>query len=90
MIFAPEVVIIEFAYFNGTEWLPSWDSAEAGRLPVAVEVAVEVRPIRADAGDITAPRGTSLLELVPAEENRLVYRRLVPLPITDSGSGGGR
>ncbi len=39
---APEVTAIEFLYFDGTEWVESWDSNESGGLPVAVHVSLVV------------------------------------------------
>lgn len=42
---APEVAGLEFRYFDGVEWLPSWDSDAQGGLPAAVEIVLAVRPI---------------------------------------------
>lgn len=40
---APEVAAIQFAYFDGTQWIDSWDSDAQGCLPKAVEVRLYLR-----------------------------------------------
>jgi prepilin-type N-terminal cleavage/methylation domain-containing protein len=45
-LLAPEVVQLEFSYFDGTQWLTEWDSETDGALPVAVEVTIGLIPIR--------------------------------------------
>lgn len=40
---AKDVVFINFRYFDGSEWLESWDSTQTMKLPKAVEVTVYVR-----------------------------------------------
>jgi hypothetical protein len=42
-IIAPEVVGIEFQYFDGAEWLMEWDSSAKGGLPVAVRILLAIR-----------------------------------------------
>ncbi len=37
-VLAPEITELQFAYFDGTAWLDSWDSREIGGLPSAVRV----------------------------------------------------
>ena len=37
-LLASEVVAIEFAYFDGTQWIFEWDSDELGSLPIAIQV----------------------------------------------------
>jgi hypothetical protein len=39
---APEVSAIAFRYHDGTEWVDSWDSGEAGSLPRAVEITISI------------------------------------------------
>ena len=93
-LFAPEVTVIEFEYFDGVEWLREWDSEEDG-LPVAVKVAIAIRPFDADPEDAsasTAPVG-SLFEMTPDEAGQPVYRLLVHLPLiepTAADAGGAR
>lgn len=38
-----DVVYVNFRYFDGSEWLESWDSTQVRKLPKAVEVTVYVR-----------------------------------------------
>ncbi len=37
-LLAPEVLALEFAYFDGTQMLEEWDTAQQGRLPRGVEI----------------------------------------------------
>ena len=39
-IVAPEVRDLQFAYFDGLQWLSDWDSSAAGGLPLAVRVTI--------------------------------------------------
>lgn len=41
---APEVALIEFEYFDGGQWVDSWDTAELQSLPVAVRVSIAMVP----------------------------------------------
>jgi prepilin-type N-terminal cleavage/methylation domain-containing protein len=41
-VIAPEVVAIEFAYWDGLEWLDSWDSASSGTLPSAIGITLSI------------------------------------------------
>lgn len=38
-----DVVFVHFRYFDGNDWLATWDSTQTGNLPKAVEVTVYVR-----------------------------------------------
>ncbi|HLY73643.1 MAG TPA: type II secretion system protein GspJ, partial [Planctomycetota bacterium] len=38
-----DVVYLNFRYYDGTQWLESWDSTQSGTLPQAVEVTVFVQ-----------------------------------------------
>jgi len=44
MLLAPEIVAVEFRYFDGLQWLPAWDSVSSGSLPRAVEVQLRFAP----------------------------------------------
>ncbi len=39
----PEVIRLEFRYFDGSAWLSSWDSQAQRRLPVAIEMRFELK-----------------------------------------------
>jgi hypothetical protein len=53
----PEVVSLEFRYFDGSSWSSSWNSLLRGSLPVAVEVRIGL-------GD---PKPPSLIETAPGD-----------------------
>jgi len=80
---APEVAAIAFRYSDGTEWVDSWDSEEAGALPVAVEATLTIRPIR-DPGELTSAN-----EIVDAEDEEqwLTYTRIIHLLAAEPSSG---
>jgi len=40
---APEVVALEFFYFDGTDWNTDWDMATRNALPVAVEIQLTIQ-----------------------------------------------
>ena len=40
---AQDVVFLHFRYFDGSEWLTTWDSTQTRKLPKAVEVTVYVK-----------------------------------------------
>jgi hypothetical protein len=42
VIWVPEVVALQFRYFDGSSWRSSWDSLARGGLPVAVEMTMAV------------------------------------------------
>ena len=53
----PEVVRLEFRYFDGSGWSDTWDSLQRGSLPVAVEVTLQVKPFEEpDAAVDVAPQ----------------------------------
>jgi type II secretion system protein J len=40
---AQDVVFLHFRYYDGSDWLPTWDSTQTLKLPKAVEVTVYVK-----------------------------------------------
>lgn len=77
---APEVTELGFRYFDGTEWLDSWDSSESGELPVAVEITLTLRPLN------TTGQTSELTETQDEEDSSLIYRLVVDLPAAQIGS----
>lgn len=79
-LLAPEVVKLELAYFDGQQFVESWDSDTDGGLPVGVEILLTVYqplPNRADNRD----QPQSRLNAPRYREQELVeYRRFVLLP----------
>ena len=76
---APEVTAIEFRYFDGSEFVDEWDSDAQGGLPVAVEIAVAIRPVRRG-NTWFSSRQTSADARSTDDKEPLVYRLLVHLP----------
>ena len=44
-LIAPEVVSIEFSYWNGVSWLPAWSSDEYSELPLAVQIRLTMKDL---------------------------------------------
>ncbi len=86
---APEVLALEFEYFDGYEWVAEWDSDELGGLPMAIRIAITLQSPAADENDAGPawPFGAS-----QAGHEPCVYRMLVHLPaaepLEDTGGGG--
>jgi type II secretion system protein J len=40
---AADIVYLNLRYYDGTQWLDTWDSTQSSKLPQSVEVAVHVR-----------------------------------------------
>jgi hypothetical protein len=77
-IIAPEVIGIEFNYFDGAEWLTEWDSSQQGGLPVAVRIYLAVHSERAslaDADAVTIGAGT-----VGVDTPQKIYSLTVRIP----------
>jgi hypothetical protein len=83
---APEVVAIEFLYFDGIEWTTSWDSEARGGLPLAVEIALMMAAPDEDAAAATTPLqppvllNTTTTTATGADEDS-IYRLIVQLPV---------
>ena len=71
-LLAPEVVQIQFRYYDGAQLLDSWDMRELKKLPAAIEVCVWLRSPQADALNY----GTA------AANGAHVYRQVVYLPMS--------
>jgi hypothetical protein len=72
-VLAPEVVAVEFAYYDGTTSCEEWDSGTQGRLPTAISATVYLRRPQRRRALI------SFTELAP-ESDLISYSLLVPLP----------
>lgn len=71
------VAALRFRYFDGTEWRNSFDSASAGKLPVAVEVALWFGASGAGEAPSSAEAGESESPLPNREPDRL---RVIVVP----------
>lgn len=73
-VLAPEVIQLQFRYFDGLAWYPTWDSEQAGRLPRALEVTIVFTPA-------TSTSGPALR--VPVSSSVDTVRSVILLPIAD-------
>jgi hypothetical protein len=82
-LLAPEVLGIQFQYFDGQQWLPEWDTEIMQGLPVAVEVLLLMTSNSPhDSGGIMTT--LSVVDLgVDLDPNASVvsYRLVVQLPV---------
>jgi hypothetical protein len=70
---APEVVGIEFRYFDGIEWRLEWDSTVEKSLPLAIQILLAMTTTNPDGISVTATAS----ELPP---NIRIYSMIVHLP----------
>jgi len=77
-VLAPEVVALQFRYFDGTEWLDEWNSKEEGGLPVAVEIAIAIESL--EDGDRPRALSSASLDANKTEQGDVIYRLTVHLP----------
>jgi type II secretory pathway pseudopilin PulG len=78
-LLGPEVVEIQFLYFDGTELLPEWDSIEMKGLPLAVQVTLVLRPSRP-----VQPNSEQFIQTEAnaiTQDGYLIYQMLVHLPL---------
>jgi len=73
-LIAPEVISMQFQYFDGLEWYTEWDSETTGALPLAVEILIAITP----PGAPTVSGPIDLLSASP-EVNYAEFRLLVHL-----------
>ena len=78
-LLGPEVVEVQFLYFDGTELLPEWDSIEMKGLPLAVQVTLIVRPslpVQPNSQQFAQTQANSM-----TQDGLLIYQMLVHLPL---------
>ena len=81
-LISPEVVAVEFRYWDGEEWQTEWDSDEMGGFPVAIEVQMIFDPDREDPNRDENDVNRDELE---------IQRTVIDLPLSavpDSDDGG--
>lgn len=74
VLVAPEVVGVEFRFWDGEEWVTEWDSEEMGGFPRAIEVQLLIDP------DIEQTRRSG--NPIEREEMEL-HRTVIDLPIAE-------
>ncbi|MBL8851483.1 MAG: hypothetical protein JNG89_17500, partial [Planctomycetaceae bacterium] len=79
-LIAPEIASLTFRYFDGQEWVDSWDSMAMDGLPLAIEVTLGYRD---EAAEADLPTGLS--SVVPIGET---VRHVIQVPLADPAMGG--
>lgn len=86
-LFAPEVIALQFRYFDGTQWLSDWDTESLGSVPTAVEISIVLDSAVTDAEAAAEDATVSLFEVVdPQQIHRLVVYLPVSEPIDSTGT----
>lgn len=81
---APEVQAIEFRYFDGTEWVETWDTTDRSGLPMAVHITLSLaRPPKRFSGMGLRPGDTGDAEL---QQFQLLVHLPAARPTTSSSS----
>jgi prepilin-type N-terminal cleavage/methylation domain-containing protein len=83
---APEVTDLEFLYYDGSQWVDSWDSTQMGGLPIAVHVSLAIMP-RDEFNRFTATWGRSSAETETTVE--FIYSLTVALPVAKGDVSSG-
>ncbi|MCH8839933.1 MAG: prepilin-type N-terminal cleavage/methylation domain-containing protein [Planctomycetes bacterium] len=86
-LLAPEVLELEFKYFDGQQVLEQWDSAQQGRLPRGVEIRLVVLEEPFELAMIQSPQERTAL--LRSKENEVEYRLYVRLPNVRPRSADG-
>ncbi|HVT30910.1 MAG TPA: hypothetical protein VHE81_23090 [Lacipirellulaceae bacterium] len=88
-LIAPEVVHIEFHYFDGSQVVDTWDMREQKSLPTAVEVCVWLRSPNAANQPITDNLDTASLANSAREYREVVYLPMAQMLKSASSNGSG-
>jgi prepilin-type N-terminal cleavage/methylation domain-containing protein len=76
-LIAPEVIALEFRYFDGIEWLEQWNSDDLLGLPVAVEITIAFAPVHQKNRDDDFLSQQSGNNITPWLSSDLEYSRTV-------------
>ncbi len=79
VLLAPEVVHMEFHFFNGSDIVVTWDMKEQKSLPVAVEVRIWLRSPNATNEPIAATYDAATLASSTHEYRQVVYLPMAPV-----------
>ncbi len=77
-VIAPEVVGLQFRYYDGVEWLLEWDTETMERLPIAVEITILV-----DSLDGTPITDLTLDNPMMDPNSTSFYRLIVPILVAE-------
>ncbi|MEM7457090.1 MAG: prepilin-type N-terminal cleavage/methylation domain-containing protein [Planctomycetota bacterium] len=90
-LIAPEVVAVQFRYFDGDRWLNQWDSEVEGGFPYAVEVWLAVDVTLATQRNNNQNGGQQQVNSMPTmnSENIRRFRSVIHLPTAEPGADEG-
>lgn len=72
-----EIAQLGFRYFDGSDWLPNWNSEEMGGFPLAIEITIVIDPARTSANNQTySYTGFN-------QQTMEQYRQVVHLPVSE-------
>jgi hypothetical protein len=77
---SPEVVALEFRYFDGTDWTSEWDSDEMAYFPTAIEIILTVDASRMQLRGRNAVQPVDLKNQLNGLQQ---YRKVVHLPAAE-------
>lgn len=77
-LIAPEVVDMQFSYFDGYQWNTEWDSDVRDGIPLAVEIMIQINDFRLDDPSDRDKQRTGTQQASTSQQN--VYRLVVYLP----------
>jgi hypothetical protein len=80
---APEVVDLEFQYYDGNEWVSEWDSTENNGLPLAVEISLTITKPQHAAAGLGWPSGGGSSSSDANNDTR-TYTMLVNIPVAQA------
>ncbi|NQT13064.1 MAG: prepilin-type N-terminal cleavage/methylation domain-containing protein, partial [Planctomycetes bacterium] len=83
VIWAPEVVRLDFRYFDGSGWASQWNSLTRKSLPVAVEVTMQLQTVGKQEPRVPVDSeevAEGLDRAPPATPSGRLYRLLIDLP----------
>ena len=83
-LLAPEVVAIEFSYWDGITWQLQWSSDEYGELPLAVQVRLTLRDERMSAEPSALTATTATMDLSQLRTFHHIVRLPLAKPIDES------
>jgi len=80
-LIAPEVMALQFRYFDGIQWYDEWDSETYGGLPAAVEITIAISSASSDGSGATGLTASNASGDAFGEDQ--TYRLLVRLPTAE-------
>jgi peptidyl-tRNA hydrolase len=82
-LIAPEVLLIQFRYFDGLQWLSAWDSQQLGGVPMAVEIILALQTSEESAQSESLLTEMSFDATTAQLDPNHVYRLVVHLPAAE-------